>query len=58
MDGCSKCCEINIVSLTFGSLPVLLQNNDTTIEKLVATIDVIKLQTSLNVHMPETKEVS
>ena len=28
MDGCSKCCEINTVSLTYGSLQVLPWNND------------------------------
>ena len=34
MDGCYNCCEINIVSLTYGSLQVLPWNNDSTIEKL------------------------
>ena len=34
MDGCYKCCEINTVSLTYGSLQVLPWNNDTTIEKM------------------------
>ena len=27
-DGCSKCCELNSVSLTCGSLPVLPYKND------------------------------
>ena len=34
MDGCYKCCEINTVSLTYGSLQVLPWNNDTTIGKM------------------------
>ena len=34
MDDCSKCCEINTVSLTYGSLQVLLWNNDSIIEKM------------------------
>ena len=34
MDGYNKCCEINTVSLTFGSLPVLPRNNDAIIEKI------------------------
>ena len=34
MDDCYKCCEINTVSLTYGSLQVLPWNNDTTIEKM------------------------
>ena len=34
MDGCSKCREINTVSLTCGSLQVLPWNNDCIIEKL------------------------
>ena len=34
MDGCSKCCEINTVSLTYGSLQVLPGNNDSIIEKM------------------------
>ena len=42
MDGCYKCCEINTVSLTYGSLQVLLWNNDTPIEKWMAAIDAVK----------------
>ena len=34
MDGCYKCCEINTVSLTYGSLQLLQWNNDTTREKM------------------------
>ena len=34
MDGCSKCCEINRVSLTYGTLQVLPGNNDSIIEKM------------------------
>ena len=34
MDGCSKCCEINTVSSTCGSLQVLTWNNDSIIEKM------------------------
>ena len=33
MDDCKKCCEINTVSLTYGSFCVLLWNNDITMEK-------------------------
>ena len=31
---CSKCCEINTVSLTYGALLLLPWNNDSTIEKM------------------------
>ena len=34
MDGCYKCCEIGTVSLTYGSLQVLLGNNDTITQKM------------------------
>ena len=34
MDGCNKCCEIDRVSLTYGSLQVLPWNNNTIIEKI------------------------
>ena len=34
MDGCNKCCEIDTVSLTYGSLQVLPLNNDTIIEEM------------------------
>ena len=34
MDDCYKSCEINTVSLTYGSLQVLPWNNDTIIEKM------------------------
>ena len=34
MDDCSKCCEINTVSLICGSLQVLPWNNDSIIEKM------------------------
>ena len=33
IDGCNKCCEINLVPLTYESLQVLLWNNNTIIEK-------------------------
>ena len=33
-DGWNKCCEIETVSLTYGSLKVLPQNSNTIIEKL------------------------
>ena len=46
---------MNTVSSTFGSLQVLLWNNDTTIEKRVAAIDAAKWQTSFNIYIPETK---
>ena len=34
MDSLNKCCEINTVLLTYGSLQVLPSNNDTNIEKM------------------------
>ena len=34
MDDCSKCCEINTVSLTYGSLQVLPGNNDSITEEM------------------------
>ena len=34
MDDCHKCCEVNAVSLTYGSLQVLPWNNDSIIEKM------------------------
>ena len=34
MDCCSKCCEINTVSMTYGSLQVLPWSNDPIIEKM------------------------
>ena len=34
MDDWYKCCEINTMSLTYGSLQVLLWNNDATIKKI------------------------
>ena len=34
MDGCNRCCEIDTVSLTYGSIQVLLWNNNTIIEKI------------------------
>ena len=34
MDGCNNCCEIDTVSLTYGSLQVLLWNNYSIIEKI------------------------
>ena len=34
MDGCNKCCEINTMSLTYGSLQVFPWKNDTIIEKM------------------------
>ena len=34
MDGCSKCCEINTVSLTYGPFQVLPWNNGSIIEKM------------------------
>ena len=34
MDGCNNCCEIDTVSLTYGSLQVLLWNNNAIIEKI------------------------
>ena len=54
MDVCSKCCEIDTVSLTYRSLQVLSRNNNTLTEKLNGSnicrqiTDVIQYIHSLN----------
>ena len=58
MDGCSKCCEINTVSLTYGSLQVLPWNNDSVIEKMYGWKWCHHITDFFQYMLPEIKDIS
>ena len=56
IDSFSKCCEINAVSLTYGSLQILPWSNDFILEEIDGSKWCRHITvTSFNICMPETK---